>query len=234
MKIEVASGKTRELEWGHVLRTANTTSLVNGASLIAVLVLLVSAYSAWSAHNELKSRLRTLAGQTEVRNSDSKQSVGGNDEFEADIRRLVLSASAFTAVRQADADAQARLHSSLMDTDYRLRERPGLPMAMSATDQVVTIRDVRTSMDNMVARAKLSEIEITTSQTARTSSASEPETITASVKGTYSGVRSWLIEVTDADPELLLSSVQFRRENRGQPRVTAEVKFVRVEPTVAR
>lgn len=206
-----------------------------GLALIAVVALFGKTIDSWLIHKELNSKLLALSNSVNA-TSNISTDVGISSTTHTELRRLQNLSSFYSAIREAEADESARLLSDSLNVDYRLRSLRGdLSTAALTTPQTPTVRDnVRSSLDDIITRAKSASIDITTSQTARTLSGTDSETMTISVKGTYPDIRSWLIEVTDADPQLLLTSAQFRRESRTQGRVTAEIKFVRVEDVVAR
>ena len=200
-----------------------------------VIALLAKLLFAWSTQRELKAQLLALANtpQSEVNHSDSRADT--NREHLAELQRILGLSNAHRAIREIEA--QGVSHSLADSSGANDRSKNGdehPPSSVRASDAQTLGVSERASIDDMVKRARLEGIDVMHSQAAVPLSVLEPHVITTSIKGTFSALRSWLIDVTDADPHLLLNSAQFRRETRDQTRVTAEIKFVRIEPVAVR
>lgn len=200
-----------------------------------VIAVLAKLLLAWSTHRELKAELLALVNTPQPRINQADSRVDTDDEHLSELRRIAGMSNTHKAIREAEAQGPSPSLADSSGTDERLKDGgERQPSSVRASDLEPTGVSARTSMDDMVKRAKLHGINVVQSQSPLPMSALEPDVITASMNGTFSALRAWLIDVTDADPHLLLNSAQFRRENRDQTRVTAEIKFVRIEPVAVR
>lgn len=187
------------------------------ALLLVVFVQLVATYR---TNQELKSELAKLSKAPP--DSNPKVAAVGRSEAELELVRLGNLSIAHAETRRGSVESNSPIAGDL-------------PQAVAVHPAPLTpSKDSRLWIDDIVVKAKAASIEVTGSQTSRDSSQFESETITVSARGTYTDLRAWLIDVTDSDPLLLLTGVQLRRESRSQPRLSAEVRFTRIDPVGAR
>lgn len=199
--------------------------------LALLLVAFVKALSAWSLQHELKAALLALSNPS-LAAKRGDENPRPSDENQSELRRLVGSHAAFTTIR-ADGETGHISQSSDSREQLAVGEEVSDKKSAAFTQDVID-KGNRTSLDSIASRAKGAGVELGSSQTTGMPGTSEPQSITMSVKGSYSALRAWLIEITDADPHLLLSGLQIRRERQGQSVVAGEIKFVRIDPGARR
>lgn len=203
-------------------RVAPTSRLTIAVFISLAAISLAATYyltGVWLLRQQLHAELESLSSRLVTVNV-SRPLAHGDDVAQAEIlklRRSVFSVAPSASVDQPESSALSA-------------QSPSLSASSKAR------YPSHTALESLVVRALPLRVEVTASQNAQApgSTGTYGDVIATNVRGAYSEVRSWLIEVTDADTDLLLSSVLFRRESSKHLQVVGEIKFVGIGPLSGR
>lgn len=206
-----------------VLRRAATSPRFTFAVYAAILGIFLAAahqlLSVWLLSERLHAELKSLSSRLVIV-TVTKPLANDDDDAQSEILRL--SRSVFSVARSASVE---QLESSALSAQST---------SLSASSEARY--PPHTVLESLVVRAIPLSAEVTASQNAQASGSTGTfgGVIATNVRGAYSEVRSWLIEVTDADTDLLLSSVLFRRESSKHQQIVGELKFIGIGPLSGR
>ena len=204
------------------------------AAALAVL-LVIATYPlvrAWVLNQQLQVEVKSLSSRIST-GIPPKPPVSDVEAEVQKLRRSVLSLA-----RSESADSISMSENSLNAAHSADQSESSVIPTKGPLSSVSgnTWHPSPLTLDSFVTRALPLRVEVTASQNAQASSSTgaELDVIVTGVRGIYADVRSWLIEITDADTNVLLSSVQLRRESPKQSHVIGDIRFLRVRPLSGR